>query len=184
MSERVERLHSKPQKRYYISGPMTGIADYNRPAFMAASKELARLGLDHFNPATHGLPDGLEWSDYLRFDIRHLTDCTHIYMLPGWEQSKGARLEHRVARELGLIVTGPGIAGEFNRAIEALRDRLPPTAKIEISIRASAVYVALTTGTGETTRYSYLDQSQHDVERWIEEAVDKAWRAHSEEERK
>ena len=38
------------------------------------------------------------------FDIRELVACDAVYMLPGWPASRGARLEHHVAVELGLHV--------------------------------------------------------------------------------
>lgn len=90
-------------KRLYISGPMTGMPDWNYPAFNAKASELRAMGLEVVNPAEDKEPD-LEWSDYLRIDIRLLMDCDGIYMLPGWSESRGARLEHHVARELGFFV--------------------------------------------------------------------------------
>ena len=37
-------------------------------------------------------------------DIINLIDCEGIYMLQGWEDSQGARIEHAVAKELGKAV--------------------------------------------------------------------------------
>jgi hypothetical protein len=90
-------------KRIYISGPMTGMTDWNYPAFNAKASELRAMGLEVVNPAEDKEPN-LEWSDYLRIDIRLLMNCDGIYMLPGWSKSRGARLEHHVARELGFAV--------------------------------------------------------------------------------
>lgn len=90
-------------KRLYISGPMTGLPDWNFPAFNAKAQELRERGFQVVNPAEDKEPD-LEWSDYLRIDLRMLMDCDAIYMLPGWQGSKGARLEHHVACELGFAV--------------------------------------------------------------------------------
>mgnify|MGYP000005631904 CR=1 FL=1 len=44
------------------------------------------------------------WRDYMGLDIIELVKCDAIYMSKGWEQSKGARLEHHIANELGLEV--------------------------------------------------------------------------------
>jgi hypothetical protein len=88
----------------YISGPMTGIADLNAPAFAAEAARLLALGYQVENPADVVLPDGATWADYMRADIPRLLACTHIRMLDGWTMSKGARLEHHIAISLGLEV--------------------------------------------------------------------------------
>ena len=88
----------------YISGPMTGIRDYNRPLFKGVAESLMEIGYDVFNPADSGLPEHLQWSEYLRHDIASLMKCDAIYMLPGWEKSRGARLEHHIASELSMRI--------------------------------------------------------------------------------
>lgn len=88
----------------YVSGPMTGIEEFNFPAFNAKASELRSQGLKVVNPAEFGEGAGLSWSDYLRKDIRALMDCTAVYMLPGWERSRGARLEHYIAQQLGMVI--------------------------------------------------------------------------------
>lgn len=90
--------------KVYISGPMTGIADLNAPAFAAEAARLLALGYQVENPADVMLPDGATWADYMRADIPLLLACTHIRMLDGWTMSKGARLEHHIAISLGLEV--------------------------------------------------------------------------------
>jgi hypothetical protein len=93
-------------KKVYISGPMTGLPDLNFPAFHAAAAKLRAAGYEAINPAEHEEAPGKAWADYLRKDIRLLMDCTGVALLPGWEQSKGARLERHIAIELGMTV-GP-----------------------------------------------------------------------------
>lgn len=91
----------------YLSGPMTGIPAFNFPAFHAAAANLRARGYTVVNPAElDELQPGetLAWADYLRRDIRSLVECTRIAMLPNWEQSRGARLEHHIASELGMSV--------------------------------------------------------------------------------
>lgn len=88
----------------YISGPMTGIADFNFPAFNAAAAQLRAQGRTVVNPADHGVIEGAEWADYLRADLAQLVQCDAIYLLPGWSKSRGAMLEHYVAAALGLRV--------------------------------------------------------------------------------
>jgi hypothetical protein len=45
-----------------------------------------------------------QWADYMADDIKALFECDAIYMLSDWGQSKGARVEYAIAKELGLIV--------------------------------------------------------------------------------
>lgn len=88
----------------YIAGPMTGLPEYNFPAFNAAAERMRGEGMVVYNPADHGLIPGADWTDYLRFDLGNLVKCEAIYMLPGWSKSKGARLEHKLAKKLEFII--------------------------------------------------------------------------------
>ncbi len=87
----------------YISGPMTGLKDYNRPTFNQAAKSLRESGYEVLNPAEVDIPNG-EWLDYMRVDIRMLTEADVIFMLPGWMQSPGAKIEHDLAYQLGIDI--------------------------------------------------------------------------------
>lgn len=87
----------------YIFGPMTGIEDFNYPLFHLAEQILQDRYPDAaiVNPAK--LEDkGVPWEVCLREDIRYLMDCDHACALPGWELSKGANLEHHIAKTLGF----------------------------------------------------------------------------------
>lgn len=93
--------------RWYISGPMSNMPEFNFPAFHAAAATLRAEGLDVLNPAELDEaddvpPGGRPWEDYLRRDIRALMDCRGIALLPGWEKSRGACLEAHVAQALGF----------------------------------------------------------------------------------
>lgn len=44
------------------------------------------------------------WQCYLRYDLEKLVMCDEIVMLPGWEGSPGASVEHKVATMLGLEI--------------------------------------------------------------------------------
>ncbi|UNM22861.1 DUF4406 domain-containing protein [Pseudomonas sp. ArH3a] len=89
--------------RVYIAGPMTGIADYNFPAFNVMADKMRAAGWHVENPADHGLVPGADWADYLRYDISCLASCEAIILLPGWTASRGARLEVSIAKELGVV---------------------------------------------------------------------------------
>lgn len=91
-------------KRLYLAGPMTGFEDFNFPAFNAMAAELRARGFAVENPAEHGVVDGADWADYMAYDLTRLGLCGQVAVLPGWENSKGARLEVHIARELGMRV--------------------------------------------------------------------------------
>lgn len=87
----------------YLSGPMTGLDDYNRPAFDAAENWLRdRFGCEVLNPARH--PDGWAYADYMREAFRDLCDATAVVLLPGWSASRGSVAEVSAASILGLDV--------------------------------------------------------------------------------
>lgn len=89
----------------YIAGPMTGYPQHNYPAFEAAAGDLRALGFRVVSP--HELHDddmGRPFDWYLRRDLKALVECDAIALLPGWQDSRGASLEHHVAVALGLQV--------------------------------------------------------------------------------
>ena len=95
---------SKPG-RIYIAGPMTGVPEHNFPAFHAAAERLRQAGWEVVNPAENfGGQTDLPRETYLRADVALLVTCNAIAMLPGWENSQGAKLEYLLARELGMPV--------------------------------------------------------------------------------
>lgn len=86
----------------FISGPMSGLPRFNYPAFHKAARILRSLGHRVENPAENKALEGAKWKDFMRMSIRQLVTCERILMLPGWEKSKGARLERHIAMELGM----------------------------------------------------------------------------------
>lgn len=89
----------------YISGPMTGMPNFNFPAFNEAAAAWRANGWEVLNPAEEfdGRTD-MEREQYLRCDIENLLKVDGIALLPGWADSKGARLELAIAQELGLSI--------------------------------------------------------------------------------
>jgi nucleoside 2-deoxyribosyltransferase len=92
--------------KVYISGPITGRHDYNRPAFLKAADALAACGFDPINP--HDVGDRLSadavWLDYMRVDIKAMMDADAVLLLPDWHESKGASIEADLAKQLGIPV--------------------------------------------------------------------------------
>ena len=88
--------------KIYIAGPMSGMADFNRPAFFAAASEIAASGDIPLNPAV--LPDGLSEANYMLIALTLLQCADAIYLLDGWLSSAGARAEYALAEKLRLKV--------------------------------------------------------------------------------
>lgn len=93
--------------RCYLSGPMTGIPEFNYPEFHRVATWLRHHGWEVVSPAEQDAHSGLdpekaEWADFLRWDIRVLLDCDTIVLMDGWHRSRGARLEHHIAVEIGM----------------------------------------------------------------------------------
>lgn len=91
-------------RRVYIAGPMSGIPDLNFPAFHAAAAKLRELGFDVINPAEINTDPSAGWAACMRADIAQLVTCDAIALLPGWQKSRGASLEHHIAVALGMRV--------------------------------------------------------------------------------
>lgn len=108
----------------YIAGPMSGIDNYNRPAFFAAARQLAEAGHVPINPAT--LPTTLDDKTYMPICTSMIDGADAIYLLDGWERSGGAMAEFAYARRQGKqIVTQASLLGSraANRDIrEAFMD--------------------------------------------------------------
>jgi len=90
--------------RYYLSGPMSGYPQHNAPQFNICARLLRERGYDICNPVEFDEAPGLPWSDYLREDIKMLMTCDGVITLPGWQESRGATLEVRIAHALGMQV--------------------------------------------------------------------------------
>jgi hypothetical protein len=95
--------------RVYISGP---IAHYDledrKEVFRDMECLLRRNGYIPVNPFNNGLPQPGDWQDHMKADIKLLLNCQYIVLLPGWEKSKGCRLELDVAMSTGLEVLNFG----------------------------------------------------------------------------
>lgn len=74
-----------------ICGPMTGLPDFNRPQFNEMAEKLRCKGFTVYNPAT--LPAGWSHEQYMEVTLQWVEEVDALYMLDGWEHSKGAVME-------------------------------------------------------------------------------------------
>ncbi len=102
----VEEIYRKKrQPKVYISGPITSLPYCEAwMRFEIAEYKLRGAGYDAVNPMKNGLNQDDSWVDHMREDIKLLMGCDVILMLPGWRKSKGARIEHVLAKVLGFEI--------------------------------------------------------------------------------
>lgn len=114
-----------PSKPIYIAGPMTGLPQFNIPAFERAARRLRAAGYKIISPVeldsqlvrdeAMASPDGAmpaggkiggeTWGEILGRAVRVIADQVGaIVVLPSWEKSRGARLEVFVALLCGLPI--------------------------------------------------------------------------------
>ena len=104
-------------KNVFLSGPMTGIEDYNRAAFDGSALDLLGAGADEvYDPAEHvDEYASLSHERCMALSLRELLverpwvaeiepHYDLLVSLPGWQDSAGARLEREVAMAIGMEV--------------------------------------------------------------------------------
>jgi hypothetical protein len=89
-------------KKIYISGKITGDSNYQNK-FLKEENRLFSLGYEPVNPAAV-VTLIMEWGKAMRMVLRTMLLCDGVSLLPDWKKSKGAKIEARLARELGMDV--------------------------------------------------------------------------------
>ena len=96
--------------RIYLSGKITGREkdDYTRQ-FARAEQFYKSGGFDVVNPVKIGEEilkrnPKATYSEIMAADLKALAECTHIVLLEGWEESKGAKMEKAEAEKMGLEI--------------------------------------------------------------------------------
>ena len=93
--------------KIYLAGKITGMELLSaQEKFRSYEFRLKEMGFtDIVNPLKISpYRTGKIWSDYMRDCIRALCDCNAIALMPCWKESKGARLEKRIARNLEMQI--------------------------------------------------------------------------------
>jgi hypothetical protein len=83
---------------------MSGLPNLNFPAFNRAAVRLRNLRWEVVNPVEVNPDPNANWLHCIADDLRAMDGCTAICMLPGWEASFGARIEHLAAQKMGLDI--------------------------------------------------------------------------------
>lgn len=91
--------------KIYISGAITGTTDYME-RFTNAEIALTNKGYSVLNPAKVNsmLPGDTTHEEYMMMSLTMLSMCDAIYMLTGWQQSRGANMELGYAKSKKLNV--------------------------------------------------------------------------------
>lgn len=94
--------------KIYLSGPMTGLPEYNYPAFAEAATALRSQGHDVYSPHEF-MPAGKPTSEQMRAAFAAYCkficeEAETIVVLPGWVNSKGAGIEVSLAGYLGIPI--------------------------------------------------------------------------------
>jgi hypothetical protein len=98
----------------YIAGPMSNRPEWNYPAFITMAERLRAKDRKVISPhELHQPSSQIAWDWYLRRDLQQLVKCSSVVMLPAWGSSRGASLEHHVAKELGMTIYYPGSLSEI-----------------------------------------------------------------------
>ena len=113
-------------KRVYLSGPITNVKNY-KGLFMFAEELVGWEAEQVYNPASQ-IPSSSSWKQAMHRCLSEITNYDTVVMLPGWNVSRGARLERDVALACGMRVVDFGenklIYGLYNSLKEALEKLL------------------------------------------------------------
>ena len=100
-------------KIIYVSGPMTGYDEFNVEAFQHARDYIeqvhGQIAVIPGDGETYTDEEMATWTPapehlekWLRQDVQAILSVDEVWVLPGWEDSRGSRFEVLIAQELGI----------------------------------------------------------------------------------
>lgn len=101
----------------YLSGPMSGYSENNKSIFNHWANYFRERGHKVINPCEFPHVEDFcceatdcecEWTYdyYIALSLKLLESADAVYMIEGWKESNGAKLEHKKAVDLMLAVMG------------------------------------------------------------------------------
>ena len=123
--------------KLYISGRITGTEDYLE-RFAKTETLLTKIGDTVINPAKVNaqLPENTDYDDYMRLSFVLLDMADAIYMMNGWEKSKGARMELLKAYQTGKRIIFEGEDKHVGLEMDCFtKEIVAETCRIRCSIR-------------------------------------------------
>jgi hypothetical protein len=88
--------------KIYICGKVTGDVNY-RNKFLKAEDDLYEAGFYPINPAAC-VPSNTDWNGAMRIALGLMLRCEGVAILGDWRSSKGAKIEVKLARKIGIPV--------------------------------------------------------------------------------
>lgn len=167
--ESIETASTSDLTRIYIAGPMSKYKStgFNFRAFYDAEAKLKNNGYEVVNPARMdneaGFDENATYSDeeiakrlreWFPRDVAAIATCGHVYLLDGWQDSRGATIEKLTSELLGLKVhyqTQPNVCTEAVRLVYGDRgvDYGHPSVEHKRIADYWSVYIADARGLGD-----------------------------------
>lgn len=111
-SKEINEFVGKLPEPIYISGPITGMPNGNKEAFFEMEEQLLAVGYTQIiNPRKLDTPQEFKdgkmeiaelWKIMMKQSVKDMMDCNSVVFLDGWENSRGAKIEFELAKEVGM----------------------------------------------------------------------------------
>lgn len=100
----VSNIHKT--QTVYLSGPMTGLPDYNRAAFNLRAEAFKALGYSVNNPADISVTHGTDksYGFYFKRALRLMLESDVVYVFGDTSNSAGVQMELKVAEMAGMPI--------------------------------------------------------------------------------
>lgn len=121
---------TQKKETVYISGKITGLPRATYLAHFAHAEQLLRReGYRVVNPTRFAvcrwqwLYRLIGYEKTLLYDLWRMTHCQRIFLIPGWQDSQGARIESFTAHVLGIYRLPHGKKDELEKEMKDLMEK-------------------------------------------------------------